>query len=36
MMTIATTLMAGPLFSFVNRDAPVPAPDRDFRLGETS
>ena len=36
MMTIATTLMAGPLFSFVNRHEPVPAPDRDFGLGETS
>ena len=36
MMTIATTLMAGPLFSLVNRDEPAPAPDRNFGLGETS
>jgi K+:H+ antiporter len=36
MMTIGTTLMAGPLFSFFNRGEPVPARDRDFRLSETS
>jgi Kef-type K+ transport system membrane component KefB len=35
MMTIGTTLMAGPLFSLVNRGEPVPLPDRDFRLSET-
>jgi K+:H+ antiporter len=36
LMTIGTTLMAGPLFSLFNRGEPVPAADRDFRLGETS
>jgi Kef-type K+ transport system membrane component KefB len=36
MMTIATTLMAGPLFSFVNRGEPVRATDPAFRLTETS
>jgi Kef-type K+ transport system membrane component KefB len=35
MMTIGTTLMAGPLFSLVNRGEPVPLPDRDFSLSET-
>jgi Kef-type K+ transport system membrane component KefB len=36
MMTITTTLMAGPLFSLFNSGEPEPATDRDFRLGETS
>jgi Kef-type K+ transport system membrane component KefB len=36
MMTIATTLMAGPLFGLVNRGAPVPETDRDLRLGQPS
>jgi K+:H+ antiporter len=36
MMTIGTTLMAGPLFSFVNRGEPSRATDSDFRLSETS
>jgi Kef-type K+ transport system membrane component KefB len=36
MMTIGTTLMAGPLFSLFNRGEPARAPDRDFGLGETS
>ncbi|MEO7274822.1 MAG: cation:proton antiporter [Vicinamibacterales bacterium] len=34
MMTIATTLMAGPLFGFINRHEPVPLRDRDLRVGE--
>ena len=29
MMTIGTTLMAGPLFSLVNRGEPAPAADGD-------
>jgi Kef-type K+ transport system membrane component KefB len=36
MMTIGTTLMAGPLFSFINRGAPARAADGDFRFSETS
>ena len=34
LMTFGTTLMAGPLFSFVNRHEPVPARDRELRVGE--
>jgi len=34
MMTIATTLMAGPLFGVINRHEPVPAPDPALRMGE--
>jgi Kef-type K+ transport system membrane component KefB len=36
MMTIGTTLMAGPLFSFFNRGEAERSTDRDFGLSETS
>jgi Kef-type K+ transport system membrane component KefB len=36
MMTIGTTVMAGPLFSFINRGARERAAEGDFRLSETS
>jgi len=34
LMTFGTTLMAGPLFSFINRHEPVTARNRDLRVGE--
>jgi Kef-type K+ transport system membrane component KefB len=36
MMTIGTTLMAGPLFSYFHRSEAVPADDRDLRFSESS
>ncbi len=34
LMTFGTTLMAGPLFGFINRHEPAPVRDRDLRVGE--
>jgi Kef-type K+ transport system membrane component KefB len=36
MMTIGTTLMAGPLFSYFHRGEVLAAPERDLRFGESA